>query len=430
MSNGLVLWESPNGIEIPKSAGVAEVMPFNVQLTPREVKQVAFTYGQQFYDMSSEYIWLRAINLLREKVLSLGADFVFEMLGRTDHSDTEKLPEVDIINLASELGFINKIGKVKLLQANELIQYYSSRDSEEEMDRISADLVIITCIKYILGQDNSNLKLEYNNFRENLKLHIVVENSEIYSMISNSPYFYKRTTVRTLLNLLKQTKGAELENIYANIQIIIPAIWDSLLSDDRYPIGFAYAQAVNDSSSKIINVLKTLLLKVKGFDYVPENLRSTTFINAAKNLISVHYAANNYYNEPAAIKNLASLGTTIPTPALGVSITAALIVKIGNTYGLCWEAQSYADEILATMYEDKWRYYFDKVFIGDELLLIKLLSGSLGMNTRWCELVNKYELYNIEINNKYVKRLLEASSCKDFSKIGNIATDLYANLSK
>ena|SRR5665648_109559 len=342
MNNNMVLWESPNGIEISKNAAVSEVISRNVQLTKREVHQFLSAYEQQFYDMSSEYIWLRAIDLLREKVLSLGADFVFEMLGRTDNAGTEKLPEVDIINLASELGFINKIGKMKLLQANELIKCYIARDSEEEMDKTSADLVIITCIKYILGQDNSGLKLEYNNFRDKLKKNIVEENSEMYRMLVNSPYFYKKTTVRTLLNLLKQTKGVELENIYGNIQIIIPAIWESLLADDRYPIGFAYAEAINNSDNKIVNVLKSLLLKVKGFDYVPENLRSLTFINAAKNLISVHYAANNYYNEPAAIKNLASLGTTIPTPALGVCISATLIVKIGNSYGLCWDAQSSA----------------------------------------------------------------------------------------
>lgn len=71
--------------------------------------------------MSSEYVWLRSINLLREKVLSLGADFVLEMLGRTDKSVVEKLPEIDVIKLASELGVIDKAGKLKLLQANELI---------------------------------------------------------------------------------------------------------------------------------------------------------------------------------------------------------------------------------------------------------------------------------------------------------------------
>lgn len=74
-------------------------------------------------------------------------------------------------------------------------------------------MVIIAFIKYILGQSNSNLRIEYNNFRENLKVKIISENDEIYSMLINSPYFYRRTTVRTLLILMKQTKGAEEQNL-------------------------------------------------------------------------------------------------------------------------------------------------------------------------------------------------------------------------
>lgn len=38
--------------------------------------------------------------------------------------------------------------------------------------------IIRECIQYILGQDNSNLKLDYNNFREKLKLELSEKNQE------------------------------------------------------------------------------------------------------------------------------------------------------------------------------------------------------------------------------------------------------------
>lgn len=430
MSNDLVLWESPSGITISKSASVPQAMEHNIQLSTREVKQIEESYSKTFYDMSSEYIWLRAMNLLREKVLSLGIDFVLEMLGRTDRSVAEKLPEFDVINLASELGFINALGKLKLLQANELIQYHSSRNADEEMDKSSADTIIITCVKYILGQNNSNLKFEYNNFRDSLKLKVINENDAIYSMLINSPYFYRRTTVRTLLNLIKQTEGAERQNIFANIQIIIPGIWDTLLSDDKYPIGFAYAEAVNAGNEKVSSVLKSLLLKVKGFDYVPENLRSTTFINAAKNLISVHYSINNFYNEPIATKNLAFLGTTIPTPALGACITAVLLVKLGNCYGIAWDAQSNADDILKGMFDEKWKYYFDNVLIGDEIILMELMTNYNDIKDRWCSFVESYELKNIEFDNLLIKRLISTSLAHDYAGIIYSCKKMYENLNK
>lgn len=428
MSNDLVLWNSPNGVNIPADADVQKAITYNIQLSKREIKQIGTSYASKFYDMSSEYIWRRSINILREKVLSLGTDFVLEMLGRTDRGIVDSLPEIDVINLASELGFINKIGKMKLIQANELIQYYSSRDAEEEMDKISADGVIITCIKYIVGQTDDGLKLEYNNFRETLKSKLLNEGDNEFDMLINSPYFYRRTIVRTLLNLIKQTKGAEIQNVYSNIKTIIPAIWGSLMSEDKYSIGIAYAEAINEGNEKVSTVLKSLLLKVKGFDFVPENLRSTTFINAAKNVISVHYSLNNFYNEPSAMKSLASLGTIIPNPALGTCITAILIVKLGNKYGRSISAQRYADEMLEDMFDDKWQYYMDKVLIGEEMILYKLMENSHEINKNWCELVKEYKLYDINFDNELIKNLINSGYQNNGRNISFYAKKIYDNL--
>src|SRR5689334_5279565 len=43
------------------------------------------------------------------------------------------------------------------------------------------------------------------------------------------------------------------------------------------------------------------------FDYVPESLRSRAFIDAANKVIEAHFGWNNFYNEPAPMKALASL---------------------------------------------------------------------------------------------------------------------------
>lgn len=74
-------------------------------------------------------------------------------------------------------------------------------------------------------------------------------------------------------------------------------------------------------------VLKNVLMKVHGVDYVPENLKSLTFIETAKKLISVHYGMNNFYNEPKAMKDLSSLGTIIPKPALEIVINSTLLIN-------------------------------------------------------------------------------------------------------
>ncbi|WP_099192378.1 hypothetical protein [Tepidibacter mesophilus] len=183
-------------------------------------------YQYENYEMASGFVWLKTINLLREKVLSLGSEFVGEMLGCDNSSFVENLPPIEAINVASDIGFINKLGKLKLKQCNELMQYYTSSDVDsEEMPEDDAKNILRTCIQYILGQDNSNLKLNYNDFRNRLKLEVVGQDEEEMNILFNSPYFYQRTTLRTLMNLLKHTKGAELENVIANLYTIVPKIW-------------------------------------------------------------------------------------------------------------------------------------------------------------------------------------------------------------
>ena len=92
--------------------------------------------------------------------------------------------------------------------------------------------------------------------------------------------------------------------------------------------------------------LKQALLKVRGFNYVPENLRSQTFLKAAEAIVlRAHEGMNNFYNEEAPTINLEKLGTVIPAPALGPCITALLCVRLGNSYGTCWAAVPIASKM-------------------------------------------------------------------------------------
>ena len=97
---------------------------------------------------------------------------------------------------------------------------------------------------------------------------------------------------------------------------------------------------LQNSTESIINqqknVVKKILYNVHGFDYVPENLKSNSFKATAKNLIKVHDALNNFYNEPLAAKLLSSMGTMIPDPAVYDCINSVLIciISFSNQMGL------------------------------------------------------------------------------------------------
>ena len=76
------------------------------------------------------------------------------------------------------------------------------------------------------------------------------------------------------------------------------------------------------------------------------SLRSLTFIEAAKNLKSIHYAMNNFYNEPSTIKELNRMETKISKPAIKKCISATLVVLLGNAYGKSFDAIEPTEDIL------------------------------------------------------------------------------------
>jgi hypothetical protein len=426
VSNELALWDSPNGITIPASADLSAIISLNKSLNVRELGKLSKAYEHELYDMAAEYVWSRAINVLKERVLQLGEEFVLEMLGK-EGSDAYEISEVEVINLAADLGFVNKKAKLDFMHNVEIINYYASRDADEEMHMLDSAKILKTCFQFVLGLEETDFSFSFNDFREKLKLGTLQEEDLIYKALLDSPYFYKRTTVNTLLNLARKSEGGELDHVLSNIASIIPAIWDSLLSDDRWPIGIAYSEEVNKGNKKLVGALKSVLVKVKGFNYVPESLRSNTFIEYAKKLIEAHDGFNNFYNEPAAAKALHSLGT-IPTPALGICITSSLLSKLGNHYSHAYDAQEYVDKIFRSLSNDRWEYYFNKVFEGDERVLLKLINDGKPLN-RWLEFVHEFlDVDQLSIKNSQVSRLLEDSYKGKVSPVKRKAKSLFDQL--
>jgi hypothetical protein len=153
--------------------------------------------------------------------------------------------------------------------------------------------------------------------------------------------------------------------------------------------------------------IKQALLKVRGFDFVPENLRSDTFVKAAEAIIKAHEGIDNFYTELSPVKNLERLGTVIPAPALASCTSALLAVALGNSYGASFTAAPAAKQLLAKYTKDRWEYYLNQCLPGDIRILNKL--DSTGPTKRWKELVRVRQLDSCAIKNPTVRRLIEAS---------------------
>ncbi len=114
------------------------------------------------------------------------------------------------------------------------------------MPQDEANIIIKSCISYILYSNDDTFGLQFNDFREKLK---TVRITEIFdddeTMFATCPYFYLKTTVRSLIKLLKETEGIEFENISINLNLIIPQIWKRLKTEEKRAFADAYTDCVN-----------------------------------------------------------------------------------------------------------------------------------------------------------------------------------------
>jgi hypothetical protein len=180
-----------------------------------------------------------------------------------------------------------------------------------------------------------------------------------------------------------------LENLLANLNILLPPLWPELMAPDRFMVGRAYAEVHANGQTKATSGLRTALLKVSGFDYVPEDLRSRAFIEAAARLQSTHFEWDNFTNEPKPMRALASLGSSIPLPAFARCMTAVLLVRVGNRYGFSWAAQDDAVRMLDSVTTERWTYFFNDCLPSDDVLLAALSETTIA--ARWCEIIAELE---------------------------------------
>lgn len=430
MSN-LTLWQPENGELLPASAKTpTEIAQFAAQLTPRDKQQIASAFDAGHFEMGVNYLWGKTLNALKKELSTVGVGLLGEMLGRQDVTEDDEVDDVltarDAIRLAEELGIVSSTDAMRLRHTHELVSHFSQLDYNEanleEIDEAEAISSLKACIKSVLGRPKVEVAKKFVDFRVALEGEAITEDSQYVEMLRGSPYFFAKLTVSVLMNAAKRNIGANLEHTLANINILIPAIWQKLRDTEKWQIGHAYAEAFADGKTTVVAGLKSALLKVRGFDYVPENLRSDTFVKAAEAILRAHDGMNNFYNESAPVNNLAKLGTTIPTPALPACITALLSVVMGNFYGVAWGAEPEASKVLARISLDRWAFYLNNALPSDARVLRKLAEDKPRAN--WMRLAEKYKFGDIEIKNKTVWQLIKASLAGNDAKVSRFSSKL------
>lgn len=433
MVGQVALWSPSSNVTVSDSISDPAIISSRaLQLRPRERDQIAMNFEAKNFEVATTYVWTRTMALLKRQLATLGIEFIGEILQRSDideYSDALiAVSDSEAISLARDLGMISAAQTMRFLHAQEVVAFFASLDNDptsdsgEMMTQEDAVSCLRVCVQGVLGQENVGVAEDFKAFRARLGSSTIDANGDEINKLKSSPYFFKRTGISVVLSLLRTSKGAQFEHAARNAKLLIPALWIDLNDPERWQVGQNYAEEFNDGRKDVVKHLYDILTMVSGFDYVPENLRSTTFVKVANAIMIAHEGMNNFYNEPAPMRELASLGSSIPGPAFAACMTATLCVKLGNFYGVSNAAQYAANEVLSRVSPDRWRFYLDERLLNDRKVLYKLSDSKPREN--WIALVAPIRLDPNILSNKEVRALLSATNGRDSGKISAIANRL------
>ena len=431
MNNAMTPWQPDNQGQLPATAmKPKEIMNYATQLSERDRQQIISAFKAEHLEMALNFLWLRTITTVKRELAKVGLRLLGEMLGRVEVSENDDVEDLlttrDTIRLARELGIVTDTEELRLRHTHESIAHFNQLaidgNVNEEIDHSEAIASLKACVKAVLSKPKIEVAKKFVEFREALESESLVSGEGRVIDLTLSPYFFWKLTIDILMDSAKNSTGAKLEHCLANINTLIPAMWNNLNEREKWHIGRTYAELYSGGKKTSMSGLKQALVKVQGFDFVPENLRSDTFVKAAEAVLRAHDGMNNFYNEPSPTRILAQLGTIIPIPALPVCMTALLSVVLGNTYGVSWRAAPVAENILSKLGKDRWRYYLDQVLSTDSRILGKLMD--VRPCSRWVDVVERYSLSDLHPKEHDVSKLIDAAVSKKNSDVNKTAKKL------
>lgn len=379
------VWGNPIEPTMPANIDKPEeIVHYAVQLSDREKKQVCNAYTAESYELVAPFVWGKAISTLKRELGKLGVVFVAEMLDKSgvthDADINDVINEREAITLAEELGMIDKTQAMRWRNNMEIVNHFTQRESENDsapMERFEAIGLLQTSVSSILSKPSVDVAVPFVNFRESLENKTIQAGDTVCNNLLSSPYFFRRLSLNIMLSGIRTKIGAQMEHLLANLNTLLPLLWPSLLDTEKWSVGNTYYELYGNGiqMSAQTEGLKRALLKVKGFDYVKETLRSQTFLKTANAIIDAHEGINNFHTEKTPVLELEKLGSVFPAPAFGRCITALLCVSLGNRYGHSFAAKPLADQMLISLPKDRWQHYFNNILLGDTRILNKLYES-------------------------------------------------------
>lgn len=314
--------------------------------------------GAGLFDAALNFIWDETVLNLRTKVIKFDLEYFYDSVVTDqtrrsklrDESDLLKIEEWELVRGCHLTGILSDIGYKHLDYIRDMRNWASAaHPNQNELTGFQLISWLETCIKEVIARDPEGSAIEVKRFLNNIRNTSLTSGDAQH--INAGIEYLPTDIVKSLLRTLFGMYTAENTSVQtkSNIKLVAKKCWNLAPDDAKYECGFRYSNFAANGEVNRKSAANEFLTVVSGLSFLPRDTLALEISEKIMNLYNAHNAFNNFYNEPAHARALASYVSStgqIPDSVRITYVKTITMVKIGNGHGISVMAEPYYDSMI------------------------------------------------------------------------------------
>lgn len=332
-------------------------------------------------------MWNTTILVLREKIREFGLTEANQFLTLSlDEKKFKELKDKELLDIAVELGLLSEDSYFFLNHCREIRNNYSSaHPSTSMLDGAELNYFIHQCIKHVLSNEVKYIGFRSDEFIYTIKKAKLDEDAqnELSERIRKTNELQKIAILKALFGIYVDEKNDEF--VRQNCLDLSRRNWDYFSEQAKSEVVALFSSyLIQDNTKK--QYAKLFFEKVNAISLLPKDEQISLVNKLIKQLESVHFDFNNFYNETAYAERLAAINKEIPSQIIKEYVYVICLCYIGNKYGTSSSSEPFyetiienftvreIDKLFELSLEDNYLNYRLKNFIRCRYKFIELLK--------------------------------------------------------
>lgn len=323
--------------------------------------------GAGLFDAALNFLWDETVVNLRRKVARFDLEYFYDSVitdtnrraKLRDEADLNKIEEWELIRGCHLTGILSDIGYKHLDYIRDMRNWASAaHPNQNDLTGFQLIAWLETCIKEVIAKEPEGPVIEVKRFLNGIRTTALSaqDAQHINAGIEYLPPDLGTSLLRTLFGMYTAVNSAV--HVKSNVKLVASKAWNIAPEEIRYECGFKYATFASNGEVDRKSAANEFLSVVGGLPYLPSDTLALEMSEKITNLYEAHTGFNNFHNEPAHARALASYVSSagvVPSSVRKPYVKTLVMARIGNGYGLSAMAVPYYDQLIQKFGEPELR---------------------------------------------------------------------------